>query len=198
MFLVGACDFLGTASSHGEMFLWWDVPGRRVRFPRHGVLSWWNVPGRTFDFLGTARPQCEMFLVGSCNFHCTALSLRARVQFGRSVVPGRPARATFTARRLHSSRSAQLAVPGRRVRFPLSARRFPMMVGCSWSARAISSARRLLVVECFWSARATSTARHLHASRSARLAVPGIFLVGVCNVHCTAPSLLAFSSVGCS
>ena len=50
--------------------------------------------GRTFlvgvcVFLGTAPSQGGMFLVGSCNFHCTALSLRARVQFGRSVVPGR-------------------------------------------------------------------------------------------------------------
>ena len=125
-----------------------------------------------------------VFLVGACTFHCTAPPHLPRVQLGWLFLIGRSwlacamssalrllmvecfrsARATSTARRLHS-----LAVLSRRVRFPLRARRSPMvgyfhctctssslcfpMVGCSGSARAISSARRLLMVKCTSGAR---------------------------------------------
>jgi len=72
MRLIGAYDFLGTASSHGEMFL---VSARNSLCTAPSLLAFnsvgcsWSVRAIS---LARRPPQGGIFMVGACDFHYTA------------------------------------------------------------------------------------------------------------------------------
>ena len=147
---------------------------RHMQLSRHDAPSWAECSrtSRATPLHGTFTPRVQLGWLSN------SWSARAFPCHGASSwwdVPGRSAHVNCTA-------PSPLAFNS---------------VGRSWLACAFSSARRLLRVGCSWSARATSTAQHFHSAR-AFSSVGRLFLAGACNFHCAAPSLLALSSVGCS